>query len=181
MKPGWMNETLKSWRFWLAAVTLVAVAFANVALAPKRLPFTKGNREFNVSRMIESRQWVEAAPVVLTNHFRKVTVTNVGDRFGNGFGFERELVDIFGVAEVRRASDPIDVRDRLSLDELKPYQQFAAEVHCSGRTSKYCGFQIYWNAKSAARDVTFIGVLTSDDSYALVEKHLLLALLGGGR
>ena len=180
MNLAWLGTAAKSWRFWLAVGLTLVVTVANLAVAPKRLPFTKGNRDFNVSQVIESRGWVEAAPVVLANHFRKVTVTNVGDRFGAGFGFERELVDIFGVQKVLRKSDPIDVRDRITATELKPFVQFEAEVHCSGRTSKYCGFQIAWNPKRVKRDVTFVGVLTTDDSYALIEKNLLLGLLAGG-
>ena len=173
MRPTWLNGAGRSWRFWVAILVLILVTVANLKFAPWRLPFTKGNRDFNVAQMIESRRWVEAAPVVLTNHFRKVTVTNVGDRFKDGFGFERELVGIFGVAAVHRKNNPVDVRDRLTAAQLAPFSQYKSTVHCSGRTSKYCGLQIYWNPKLAPRDATFVGILTSDNSYGLIESTLL--------
>ncbi|MEN9753185.1 MAG: hypothetical protein RL670_876 [Actinomycetota bacterium] len=174
----WFGEATKSWRFWLVALSCLTVAFANVAAAPKRLPFTKGNHDFNVAQIIENTGWVEAAPVVLTNHFRKVSVSHVGDRFENGFGFERELVGIFGIASVQRATDPIDVRDRLTAAELAEFEQYRSEVHCSGRNSKYCDFQLIWDSKHAPRDARFIGLLTTDNSYALIEANLLKRLLG---
>ena len=179
MKPSWIGGAGRSWKFWIALILLVLVTVANLKIAPWRLPFTKGNRDFNVSQMIESRRWVEAAPVVLANHFRKVSVTNVGDRFKDGFGFERELVGIFGVASVHRKNNPVDVRDRLNVDNLAPFSHYKSEVHCSGRTSKYCGFQIFWDQKLVPRDVTFVGILTSDNSYGLIESGLLSRLLGG--
>jgi len=179
MKPSWLGGARRSWKFWVAVAVLVLVTVSNLTVAPWRLPFTKGNRDFNVSQMIESRRWVEAAPVVLTNHFRKVSVINIGDRFKDGFGFERELVGIFGVASVHRKNNPVDVRDRLNADQLAPYSQYKSKVHCSGRSSKYCGFQIFWDQKLAPRDATFVGILTSDKSYGLIESGLLSRLLGG--
>jgi hypothetical protein len=179
MRPAWLEGAPRKWQFWVAVIALIVITVANLKVAPWRLPFTKGNRDFNVAQMIESRRWVEAAPVVLTNHFRKVTVTNTGDRFKEGFGFERELVGIFGVAAVHRKNNPVDVRDRLSAAQLAPFSQYKSTVHCSGRTSKYCGFQIYWNPKRAPRDVTFVGVLTKDNAYGLIESGLLKQLLGG--
>ncbi len=179
MRPAWLKGAGRSWRFWLAIIVLILVTVANLKVAPWRLPFTKGNRDFNVAQMIESRRWVEAAPVVLTNHFRKVTVTNTGDRFKNGFGFERELVGIFGVTAVHRKNNPVDVRDRLSASQLASFSKYKSTVHCSGRTSKYCGFQIFWDQKQAPRDATFVGLLTSDNAYGLIEASLLKRLLGG--
>ncbi|MEN9752890.1 MAG: hypothetical protein RL670_581 [Actinomycetota bacterium] len=179
MNLKWLGDVTRNWRFWLVVLLTLAVAAANVAIAPKRLPFTKGNHDFNVAQIIEDLAWVEAAPVVLTNHFRKVSVTHIGDRFKNGFGFEHEIVGIFGIKSVLRASDPIDVRGRLSAAQLAPFSHYNSEVHCSGRNSKYCGFQIYWDAASAPRDATFVGLLTTADTYALIESNLLKRLLGG--
>ncbi len=169
---------LRSWRFWLLNVGVAIVAFCNLFVLSHSAPFFRGNTTFNVNRVIERAHWVEGAPVVLTNHFSTVHVRNIGDRFENGFGFESELVGIFKVRSVDRTKDPIDVRDKITLAELKRHVHYETTTHCSLGTSKYCKLYLIWDHKNSAPYRTFIGVLIEDKSFALIDSNLYRNLIG---
>ena len=167
---SWMN-----WRKALLVAGMLAVVYGNIFVAERALPFFGDNRAFSVAKIIEQKHWIESAPVVLTNHFDKVQVLNVGDRFKNGFGFETELVAIYGIESVDYEHDPIDLRDFFATVKLNRGKFFVydSEVHCSGRNSKYCDMQLIWDKKAKAKDRTFVGVRTGNDSYALVDQLVL--------
>ncbi len=198
MKP------LKAWRFIALAAAIVGIVFANLTYAPvasvddgkggfvdrRVLPFSKGYNLFDVSEIVEDYAWVEAAPVVLANHFKHVHVYRVGSVLKNGFSFQQELVRIYKIDSVDRSQDPVDLRGKVSLDTLSAYKQYPkgnvykggklppdmAPTHCGGRKSKYCAFAIYWDDRFPTTSATFIGVQMSDNSYGLVEKNLLAKL-----
>jgi hypothetical protein len=194
----------KAWRFIALAVVIVGIVIANIALAPiasiddgkggfvdrRVLPFSKGYTLFKVSEIVEDYAWVEAAPVVLANHFKHVHVYNVGDVLKNGFSFQQELVRIYKTDSVDRSHDPIDLRGKINFTALNVFKQYPARAqykggtlppdtaptHCGGRVSKYCAFSIYWDDRFPTTSATFVGVRLSDNSYALVEKNLLAKL-----
>jgi hypothetical protein len=155
-------NTLKSWRFWVMNVTIAVVAFANMFVLSHSLPFMGHNKTFGINRIIEHSQWVEGAPVVLTNHFSTVSVNHIGDRFKNGFGFESELIGIFKVHSVDRSQDPIDIRGKVPLKTLLHYRRYETTTHCSGQSSKYCNLWIVWDGGNSAPYRTFIGVQVDD-------------------
>jgi hypothetical protein len=164
-----------NWRRTTLVIGMVIVVAANLFVAERALPFFKGNRDFTITRIIERKQWIESAPVVLANHFDKVTVLNVGDRFKNGFGFESELVAIYGIDSVDYANDPIDLQDFFTTVKLNRGKLFVYEsqVHCSGRKSKYCDMQLIWDKKAMNNYRTFVGVQTGENAYALVDTLVL--------
>ena len=198
MKP------LKAWRFIALAAAIVGIVAANLAFAPiasiddgeggfvdrRVLPFSKGYTLFKVSEIVEDYAWVEAAPVVLANHFKHVHVYRVGSVLKNGFSFQQELVRIYKIDSVDRSQDPLDLRGKISFTALSAYKQYPARsaykggtlppdlapTHCGGRKSKYCSFAIYWDDRFPTTSGTFVGVQLSDNSYALVEKNLLAKL-----
>lgn len=182
-------NTLKSWRFWVLNAVIAGITFANLFVLSHTQPFFGHNKTFSVNRMIEHSQWVEGAPVVLTNHFSQVDVNHIGDRFANGFGFETELVDIFKVNSVNRSKDPIDVRGKITLKQLMHYRYYKTTTHCSGGTSKYCNLVIIWDVQNSAPYRTFMG-LRSDDTvlpasggkmvktFVLLDSNLFRNLIG---
>ena len=164
-----------NWRRTALVIGMIIVVAVNLFVAERALPFFKDNRDFSITRIIERKHWIESAPVVLGNHFDKVTVLNVGDRFENGFGFESELVAIYKIASVDYQHDPIDLKDFFATVKLNRGQLFVydSQVHCGGRKSKYCGMQLIWDKKAMNNYRTFVGVQTSEDSFALVDKLVL--------
>lgn len=173
-------KQLTNWRLLALVAVMVTVVVGNLFIAERALPFFKENRDFTITRIIENKKWIESAPVVLTNHFDEVRVLNAGDRFENGFGFETELVSIYGIKSVDYARDPIDLREFFATVKLHRGKLFVYEskVHCSGRKSKYCDMQLIWDKKAKAKDRTFVGVRTGDDAYALVDELVLTQWLG---
>jgi hypothetical protein len=178
-------KIVKSWRFIALLAILGLIVVGNLTNRPAKLPFYSGYQLHQVNQMIEDMKWVEAAPVVLKNHFQHVHVTNVGKVTEKGFGFQNELVQIFHVDSVDRSQNPIDVRGKIAKSQLNEYQQYpsgnsikGAVTHCAGRDSKYCSFAIYWDNTFPTTSANFVGVQLLQNGYALVEKSLLEKLLG---
>jgi hypothetical protein len=155
-------NTLKSWRFWVATLAAAVTAFLNLFVLDHSLPFIGHNKTFGINRVIEHSQWVEGAPVVLTNHFSQVSVNHIGSRFGKGFGFESELIGIFKVHSVDRSQNPIDIRDKISMKALLHYRHYETTTHCKGSQTKYCNLWIVWDAGNSAPYRTFIGTKVAD-------------------
>jgi hypothetical protein len=163
----------RSWRAWLLIVCMVVISAANAFGLPRNYPFYGNNNTFNINSVIEDAFWVEGAPVVLANHFDRVDVTNIGDRFKNGFGFQNELEVIFKIHKVDRSQDPVDVRGKIAMKTIKPYTRYKTTTHCSGRNSKYCKLILVWDGKNSAPYRTFVGARVEDNTYALIDSNLL--------
>jgi hypothetical protein len=189
-------NTLKSWRFWLVNLVMLSVSVLNLFVLEHSTPFMGHNKTYNINRIIEHAHWVEGAPVVLSNHFSTVHVTNIGDRFKNGFGFQSELVDIFKVKSVDRSQDPIDLQGKVTLKQLLHYRHYLTTTHCSGGSSKYCNLYLVWDAYNSAPYRTFIGVRVEDTmsmfnpqnpatkprlvhTFVLLDSNLYRNLIGG--
>lgn len=155
-------NTLKSWRFWLLSVGAATIAFLNMFVLSHPLPFIGHNKWFGINRIIEHARWVEGAPVVLTNHFSQVDVSHLGQRKGNGFSFESELIGIFKVHSVDTTKDPIDVRGKITTKELLRYRHYETTTHCTGYKSKYCNLYLVWDGKNSAPYRSFIGIRVED-------------------
>jgi len=162
-------NTLKSWRFWLLNAGVAAITVINLFVINHDLPFIGHNKTFGVNRVIEHSHWVEGAPVVLTNHFSQVDINHTGDRFGDGFSLEPELVDIFKVHSIDRSQNPIDVRGKVALSKLLHFRRYETITHCSGQSSKYCNLWLVWDAQNSAPYRTFIGIRV-DDSELISDK-----------
>jgi hypothetical protein len=152
---------------------MVIISAANAFGLPRNYPFYGNNSTFNINSVIEDAHWVEGAPVVLSNHFDRVEITNIGDRFKNGFGLQDELVQIFKIKKVDRTEDPIDVRGVIPNAKIKPYTRYKTTTHCSGRNSKYCQLYLVWDGKNSAPYRTFVGARIQDNTYALIDSNLL--------
>lgn len=189
-------NTLKSWRFWVLNLVMAAVAFVNLFVLSHSAPFMGHNKTYNINRIIEHAHWVEGAPVVLSNHFSTVHVSNIGDRFKNGFGFEDELIGIFKIKSVDRSQDPINLQGKMTLKQLLHYRHYATTAHCSGQTSKYCNLYLIWDAGNSAPYRSFIGVQVEDTmslknqddpgakarlvkTFVLLDSNLYRNLIGG--
>ncbi len=167
-----------SLRFAIAATVLLLVAIANRLIAPVDEPFFGGNgiwqeQNFKVTENVIDAQWIEAAPIVLAENFEPVKITNIGDRFENGIGFERELVTMYGVDEVSRSRDPISTN--LSTSEFEDFIQFESTTHCTRDDgSKYCDLFIAWDETLTPRgsQAEFITVNFGEYQFAIIEKKL---------
>lgn len=167
-----------SLRFALAATVLVLIAIANRLIAPIDEPFFGGNgiwqeQNFDVSAKVVDSDWIEAAPIVLAENFDPVEITNLGDRFGDGIGFERELVAMYGVERADRTQDPI--KTSLDNSEFEEFIQFQSRTNCTRDDSnKYCDLFIAWDEMitpigTAAEFITFD---FGDYQFAIIEKKL---------
>lgn len=177
----------KYWRFGALLLAFALVGIGNIVNLPHLLPFYSGYNVHKINEMIEDQQWVEAPPVVLSNHFKHVHVSHVGKPKEDGFGFQQELVDIFKVDSVDYNGSPIDLRGKVTPEQLEPYRQYPApdarkqdaNTHCNRKGSKYCTMAIYWDDRFATTSAEFVGVHLTDSGYALVERSILEQLLGG--
>jgi hypothetical protein len=98
-------------------------------------------------------------------------------------------VGIFKVHSVDRSKDPVDVRDKISLKQLKHYRHYETTTHCSGGTSKYCNLVLIWDVKNSAPYRTFVGLLSDDTvlpdsggkkvkTFVLLDSNLFRNLIG---
>jgi hypothetical protein len=167
-----------SLRFAIAATVLLLIAIANRLIAPVDEPFFGGNgiwqeQNFEVTENVIDAEWIEAAPIVLAENFEPVKITNIGDRFENGIGFERELVTIYGVDEVDRTEDPISTS--LDESEFEEFIQFESTTHCTRDDgSKYCDLFIAWDETltPTGNAAEFLTVNFGDYQFAIIEKKL---------
>ncbi len=167
-----------SLRFAVAATALLLVAITNKLIAPVDEPFFGGNgiwqdQNFLVTDEVIDAQWIEAAPIVLAKNFEPVRITNIGDRFENGIGFERELVEIYGVDEVDRTNDPMTTE--LSVSDFQDFIQFESTTHCTRDDgSKYCDLFIAWSddLSPTGGQAEFVTVNFGDYQFAIIEKKL---------
>ena len=165
-------------RFGLAAAVLLIVAVLNRLIAPVDEPFFGGNgiwqdQNFDVSTTVIEAEWIEAAPIVLAESFEPVSVSNIGDRFENGIGFERELVEMYGVDEVNRNDDPLTAE--FEIAEFEDEIKFQSDTHCT-RTdgSKYCDLFVAWdeNLTPLGSEASFVTVDFGDYQFGIIEVQL---------
>ena len=167
-----------NFRFGLVASVFVLIAIANRLFAPVDEPFFGGNgiwqdQNFDVTTTVIEAEWIEAAPVVLAENFEPVKITNLGDRFENGIGFERELVDIYGVDSVERETDPIQTS--LPIAEFEKFIEFQSDTHCTRDDgSKYCDLFIAWDEQltPVGTAAEFVTVDFGDYQFGIVETQL---------
>ncbi|MEO0024038.1 MAG: hypothetical protein RL196_479 [Actinomycetota bacterium] len=198
-----------NWR--LLAVLIVAAVglIANLqALNTQAKPFTTDNTQFEISRYIGDSDWVENAPLILSNYFKTVRITHVRNDMAvsdtnntvRSFGVRDEVVRIFNHAIANYDHFPIDYRnvyvhDRagrhkaLSKSLLKnyvhklPFGGKVLGVTCAPKIAKDCTLSIYWNPNTQLRsqDVTFVAVRIENNFFALIERNLLNRLTEGAK
>lgn len=165
-------------RFGLAASVLVTIAVLNRLIAPVDEPFFGGNgiwqdQNFDVSTTVIEAEWIEAAPIVLAENFEPVSVSNIGDRFENGIGFERELVEMYGVDEVDRTANPLTTE--LKVEDFENAIKFESDTHCTRPDgSKYCDLFIAWDESltPTGSEANFITVDFGDYQFGIIEQQL---------
>lgn len=151
-----------SWRSWALVSFMAVVVLLNVFVLPRSLPFIGHGQTLQIKQIIEDSQWVEGAPVFLTNHFKNVSVNHLGDRFANGFSFEDSLAEIYGVKSVDRSKDPIDISSVVSETDLMQYAHYETTTHCFGGSSKYCNLLIIWDSSNTSDSRIFVGSQIAD-------------------
>ncbi len=198
---------LRNWR--LLAVLAIAVLGTVVnlqALNTQAKPFVQGNNEFEIDRYIGDSNWVENAPLILSNYFKTVRITHVRNDMNltetnnvvRSFGVRDEVVRIFNHAVANYDHFPIDYREvyihdrngrhkALSRAVLKnyihklPFGSNVLNVACAPKISKDCTLSIYWNSNTQLRsqEVTFVAVRVEANFFALIERNLLNRLSAG--
>ena len=137
-------------------------------------PVEKNVRPFDISELLISERWQEAAPIFLAENFENLEVKNVGSEQELGFSFQRELVSGYGDYQVNRDA-PIKLLD-LSADAKEPLEQsskYEIEPFCDiNPNSKYCNLVIAWD-EDVSDSAVFIGAQTGPASFALIEQELL--------
>ena len=196
-----MNR-LKNWRFLAIVAITVAVLGGNaLSIATGSRPFTHTNGEFRVNHYIGDSSWVENAPLVLSNHFKKVHLVDVKNVLTvekgavnpqvQGFGVQDEIVRIFNHASADYTNYPLDYREvyfdpatklhkeitRASLLKYRywmPSGEGYMNVHCAPLVAKNCTLGLYWDKyKTHRRDsVTFVAVRVHNNFFALIEQNL---------
>lgn len=137
-------------------------------------PIEQNDRPFDVTELLISENWQEAAPIFLAENFENLAVTNVGSEQELGFSFQRELVSGYGEFEVNRDA-PIDLRDlpSESLELIKLNSKYEIEPFCDvNEDGKYCDLVISWD-QDVSETAVFIGVRIGETEFALIEQKLL--------
>lgn len=157
---------------------LIAVAVANIFIAPKDEPFFGGNgiwqqQNFNVENEVIDSSWIEAAPILLAKNFKSVSLENAGDRFVDGIGFSQSLVDIYEMGVVDRENSPLQLS--VSAAEFQEFIQFESDVHCTRAGSKYCDLFIAWDPELSPAGTTavFQTVVFDDYLFGIIEAGLI--------
>ena len=193
---------LKNWRLALIVLVTLGVLAGNaISLKSGARPFTHTNTEFRVNHYIGDSAWVENAPLILSNHFRKVRLLNVKNVLTvpkgtvgakvEGFGVQDEIVRIFNHASADYSQSPLDYRDVyfdpqtkkdkvLTRAKLLPYRywlpsgQGYMNVHCAPLVEHNCTLGLYWDAKLTHRSdsVAFVAVRVHKNFFALIEQQL---------
>lgn len=137
-------------------------------------PVERNIRPFDVSELLISERWQEAAPIFLAENFEYLEVKNVGSEKELGFSFQRELVSGFGDYQVNRDA-PLALLD-LSTEAkelLAQSSKYEIEPFCDvNPNSKYCDLVIAWD-EDVSDTAVFIGVRMGPASFALIEQMLL--------
>jgi hypothetical protein len=195
---------LSNWRLpAVIAIAALGVAGNLAAYETQAKPFTSDGSDFEISRYVGDSDWVENAPLILSNYFKTVRITHVRNDMNvtaannevRSFGVRDEVVRIFNHAIANYDHFPIDYRnvfvhDRngrhkaLSKDILKNYVHklpFGSDelgVTCAPKISKDCTVSIYWNPNTQLRSqaVTFVAVRIEGNFFALIERNLMKRL-----
>lgn len=137
-------------------------------------PIERDPRPFDISELLISEKWQEAAPIFLAENFENLEVKNVGSEQKLGFSFQRELVSGYGNYEVNRdppiklldlSTDARDLLERNKKYEIGPF----CDIKSGG---KYCDLLIAWD-EDVGDNAVFVGAQTGPASFALIEQGLL--------
>jgi hypothetical protein len=157
---------------------MLAVSAINLWVLPRGTVWENGGSKFNINQLVEANQWDESAPIVLTNHFRRVEVKRVGNKDKNGIGFESELVRTFGVKGVTH-TNPIDIRHTDGWLKLFIYTQYQSKATCSvSKHTHLCNLSLVWDSKNSSPYRTFVTLRIGQSSFAMVDSNLLRNVLG---
>jgi len=193
---------LTNWRLVLIALVTLGVLAGNAySLKSGARPFTHTNTEFRVNHYIGDSSWVENAPLILSNHFRKVRLLDVKNELTvkdmksakvEGFGVQDEIVRIFNNASADYSHSPLDYREVyfdpatklhkvITREGLLKYRHWLPSgngymnVHCAPLVEHNCTLGLYWNPRQTHRhdSVAFVAVRVHNNFFALIEQNLI--------
>lgn len=159
------------------SVLLLAGAM-NLWAFPRSVVVQQSGTDFDIGRFVEANRFDESAPVVLTNHFNRVSVRNLGDPKKSGINFSTELSRIFGIRNVNR-DEPIDIRQQEIWSKLSPYLQYSSRAKCAvNRKTQSCRVLLIWNPADHRLNRTFITYRVSNRGFALIDSQIARKMFG---
>lgn len=153
---------------------------ANIKFAKHGHPFSKlDGTNFNVFSLLVAHEWVDSAPLYLSEHFKVVDAINVGDRAKGGFAYNPILVNVWHTGTVDGTQDPISLVGRTDVEKLLSLSKHRTNTYCGSRVNLFCSQKYIWDTSANPDHAVFVGVRFDTISFGLVEQGLLNRYLAG--